>query len=287
MRLDHANVLLTGASRGLGVTIACALARRGADLGLAARGAAELEAVAARVAGFGRRVEVVPTDVADPVALERLVERARAALGGVDVLVNNAGIEQVGFYEDLPVAEIDRYLAVNLRAPMVLTRRLLPDMLARNRGHIVDVASLAGLGPVAYGEPYGATKAGLIGFSRSLRGTLKDRRSAVSCSVVCPGFVRDAGMYAEHTRDYGVAAPMTMGTCTPAEVADAVVRAVEQDLPEVIVNGRPIRPILTVGTASPRLAEWLAKRLDAAKVFRKIAERRRAQASGRPPARQP
>jgi short-subunit dehydrogenase len=282
--IENCRAVLTGASRGIGVVIAEALADAGAELVVAARSAQELDEVAERVSRRGRRVVAVPTDVADQAALERLVASARRELGGIDLLVNNAGIETFAYYEDLSVAEIDRYLAVNLRAPMQLSRMVLPEMLERNRGHLVHIASLAGLGPTPYGEPYGATKAGLVGFSRSLRASLQSRGKTVGSSVVCPGFVVDTGMYANAQRDYGAQAPAQMGKCTPQAVADAVISAIEEDQAEVIVNSMPVRPLLAVGAVSPRLLEWLTKKFNAEKVLREVADGRRATHGAQAPA---
>ena len=165
-------------------------------------------------------------------------------------------------------------MAVNLTAPMLLARLLLPSMLAANRGHIVNIASLAGLGAAAFSEPYGATKHGLVGFTRALRASLQTRGSAVSASVICPGFVSDAGMYHDMHTHEGVVAPRTMGTCTPEAVAAAALRAIERDEPEVIVNGKAVRHLLALGVAFPRLVERLAKRLHVHELFHELARQR-------------
>jgi short-subunit dehydrogenase len=281
LELKGSRALVTGASRGLGVLIAGTLAERGVDLVLAARNEKELAAVAGKVARPGQRVVAVPTDVGDRAALERLVERARAELGEIDLLVNNAGIEHSGFYEDLSLDDLDAMLRVNLGAPMWLTRLLLPDMLARDRGHIVNVSSLAGLGPNAFGEPYGATKAGLVGFTRSLRGTLQARGSKVSASSICPGFVTDTGMYARGHEDYGAVAPRTLGTVAPQAVADAVIRAVERDEAQLIVNEMPVRPFLAIGAVAPRVVEWFSGKLKLHQTLRAVAEKRREERRGK------
>jgi len=281
--LTNTRAILTGASRGLGVVIADTLAQQGVDLVLAARNLHELEDVAAQVARHGRKVVVVPTDVGDRDALGRLHERARAELGEIDLLVNNAGIEHSSYYEDLTLDELQLMLQVNLGAPMLLTRMVLPDMLARDRGHVVNVASLGALAPNAYGESYGGTKAGLVGFTRSLRVSLKNRGSAVSASVICPGFVRETGMYANGQREHGVQAPSILGTCTPGAVAAAVVRAIEDDEAQIIVNGRPVRPFLALGALSPALLDWFAEKLKINQTLRVLADGRRAERRQRPP----
>ena len=176
--------VVTGASKGIGVHIARALAKRGMNLVLAARSQAELEAVKAEVEGIGVKAIVVQTDVSDKAALRALVDAAKAEFGEIDVLVNNAGIESVFRYHALEFEEIEEILDVNLRAPMLLTWLVLPGMLARGEGHIVNIASMAGKVGPAFSEPDGATKAGLIGFTQSLRGSYQDQ--GVSASVVIP-----------------------------------------------------------------------------------------------------
>ncbi len=274
--LTKSRAILTGASRGIGPVLADALAARGVDLVLAARSEAGLEEVRAKLERHGRRVLTLATDVGQREQLERLVEFAQRKLGPIDLLVNNAGIEQTSYYEGLELDAIEQFIAVNLTAPMLLTRLLLPSMLAANRGHVVNIASIAGLGPAAFNEPYCASKHGLVGFTRSLRASLKAHGSAASASAICPGFVSDAGMYQDVHVRYGVVAPPQLGTCTPGAVAQAMLRAIERDEPEVIVNGKAIRHLLTLGMAFPRLSEWLVKRLDANRVSRELAELREA-----------
>ena len=266
--------ILTGASRGIGVLIARQLAARGVHLALAARDAAALEALRDELVASGARAIAVPTDVSDPAALAALVAATEEQLGPVDLLVNNAGIENAAAFEVLEPSEIDRFLAVNLAGPLHLARLVLPGMLARDRGHIVNVASLAGLGPTAFGECYAATKHGLVGFTRSLRASSQASGSAVSASAVCPGFVRDVGMYHQMREDGGRAAPAILGTCSPDAVARGVVRAIERDLPDVIVNPGPMRLFFAIQATLPRFFEWVLLRIGAHGVFASTAEAR-------------
>src|SRR5436309_7263265 len=120
---------------------------------------------------------------------------------------------------------------LNLTAPMLLTHRVLPGMLERGRGHIVFIASLAGkLGP-AYEAPYAATKAGLIGLTQSLRA--EHLKAPVGFSVVCPGFVAGEGMY-QRMVDEGIESNRLLGTTTIEKVAEGVVEAIREDLPQVV-----------------------------------------------------
>lgn len=255
--------LVTGASRGLGLAITSALAARGARLVLAARSVDGLERTVASVRSGGGVAEAVPTDLEDPEARERLVREAEERVGPIDLLVNNAGLESIGRFEELDPADLERVIALNLTVPLQLTRRVLPGMLERGRGHVVNVASLAGLAVMAHNEAYSASKFGLVGFTRALRASLQHEGRAVSASAVCPGFVLGEGMFAEQQREQGASAPVFVGSTTPEKVAAAVVRATERDLPEVIVNSGPMRPLLAVATLAPSLGEWLAPKFGA------------------------
>ncbi len=273
--LSLCGAVITGASKGVGVVLAEALAARGARLVLAARDEAALEAVAARLRATGAQVEVVPTDVSDPASLHRLAERSLALLGSVELLVNNAGVDSVGHYAEAAEEDIHHSLQVNLAGPMLLTRLLLPQMLEHGRGHVVNIASLAGLAPSAFNEPYCATKHGLVGFTLSLRASLQAMESNVSASVICPGFISDAGMYATQSKQFGVSAPGWLGTVTPEAVARAVLDAIASDRAEAVVSRTPVRPLLMLRALAPKALEWLVRALNANALFRKVADARR------------
>ena len=215
--------ILTGASRGVGVYDARALAKEGMNLVLAARDAPGLDACRKEVEAQGVRSISVPIDLRDPAAPAELVKRAQGAFGEIDVLVNNAGIEDIGVLEATDPQSILDSIAVNLTAPILLTRLLLPGMLERDRGHIVNIASLAGITPNAYSEVYAATKHGVVGFTRSLRATVdgERKRSAVGFSSICPGFISTVGMAEEMRVNYGVIPPAMLGVSHPETVARA------------------------------------------------------------------
>src|SRR6266446_2045991 len=160
-------------------------------------------------------------------------------------------------------------IAINLEAPMILSRLVLPGMLERRSGHIVNVSSLAGKAGPAFQEPYAATKAGLIAFTASLRATY--RGSGVSASVISPGFV-EAGIYANLKARTGYAAPVVLGTSAPETVPRAVIRAVERNIPEVIINSIPIRPLLVLNLLLPSFGEWLTHKTGASDFFGRVAK---------------
>jgi len=281
---EGAVVLITGASRGLGPVIAEAFSQRGARLVLVARDATALERVASGMRARGASVLCVPTDLADQAQLARLVARCHAELGRIDVLVNNAALEQVDCLEQLSAEDTTQYINVNLTAPIQLSRLVLADMLARDTGHIVNLSSVAGFGGAAFGETYGATKAGLVGFTRSLRASLKTRGSAVSASVICPGFVSDTGMFADLQRAHALRAPAILGTCTPRDVARAVLRAIERDTPEAFVGRRPLRLMFAIGLLFPRLLERLSRVFGVHALFLRAVNERGESSNTRRPA---
>jgi short-subunit dehydrogenase len=266
--------LVTGASHGIGTHIARALAAEQMQLVLAARSEAELEALAEQLRQAGCRVLVVPTDVGDRAALEALVEAAGREWGGVDLLVNNAGTMPVGAYHRFEAGELERFLQVNFASPLLLTRMVLPGMLAQGRGHIVNIASLAGKVAVADLDPYCAIKAGLTHLTAALRASY--RGSGVSASAVCPGFVRETGVYHQVQQDTGVQTPLLLGSSPPGKVAAAVVRAVKRDQPEVLVNPLPVRPVLALQALFPALTEriWPLAGTDLFQKASRVYERR-------------
>lgn len=252
--------LVTGATGGLGAAIARALSARGAGVVLSGRRRDALEPLAAELRG-----RAVVADLAAADGPERLV----AEVGSVDVLVANAGLPASGPVTDFSLEEIDRALAVNLRAPMALARLLVPGMVQRGGGHLVFVSSLSGKVAAAGSAVYSATKFGLRGFAHGLRQDL--RGSGVGVSTVFPGFIRDAGMFA----DTEVELPPGTGTRSPAEVGDAVVRAVERDLAEVDVASVALRASTVLAAIAPELTAALGRRLGAERVAGEMAAAQR------------
>lgn len=276
MKIRHGDVaLITGASRGIGRHIALTLGARGMNLVLAARSQEGLDAVADEVrAASGVTVWTLTVDLADRAQAAELVERAEAVAGSVDVLVNNAGLETAARPDEVTVDELATMTDVNLLAPMVLTRAALPGMLRRGRGHVVNVASVAGLLAAAYQESYNATKFGLVGFTRALRLTAQDAGWAIGASAVCPGFMAGEGMFADMQKEYGITAPKAAEALPVELVGAAVVKAVEKDLSEVIVMRGPARMLVAASHLAPRPFERLVARLGLATPFRMVADGR-------------
>ena len=267
--LKGKNAILTGASRGIGTYVAREMAGHGINLVLAARSAEALESVRADCERFGVKAIAVPCDVTSRSDLQRLVATAERELGSIDILVNNAGVELVERLRYLSLDQVDQQLTVNLNAPIWLTRMVLPGMLERRSGAIVNMASLAGKGGVAYSTIYSASKHGLVGFTESLG--LELEGTGVTVGVVCPGLVDEAGMWAAHKAE-GAKAPPMAGQVAPQKVADAVMRVIG-GVPEVIVNATPMKPLLAFGSVAPGLKRRVIRAMKIDTMFREEADR--------------
>jgi short-subunit dehydrogenase len=212
-------------------------------------------------AGLGEPAQVLAADLSDAANAASLAERA----GAVDVLVANAALPASGSIDGFTPEELDRAIDVNLRAPLQLTHALLPGMVARGRGHFVYVSSLSGKVASHGSAIYSATKFGLRGFASGLREDLHD--TGVGVTVVFPGFVSGAGMFAEAD----VRLPRYVGTCTPEQVAAAVVRGVEEDKAELDVAPFGLRAGAFLSSIAPVTAARLQRRLGSERLASKIA----------------
>jgi short-subunit dehydrogenase len=172
--------LVTGASSGIGAAFARALSRRGHSLLLVARRRERLEALAAELG----RAEVLAADLGDPADVDRVAARADA-LGDLELVVNNAGFGTRGAFASLDAARELDMVRLNVLAPLTLTHRLLPSLLARKRGGVINIASIGAFQPVPFMATYGATKAFVLSWSEALAEELRGSGLHVLC--VCPG----------------------------------------------------------------------------------------------------
>ena len=230
--------LVTGTSRGIGRSIARSLADAGYNLVLASRSGAEDEVLASELRASGTAAVAVSTDVTDPASLKRLVSVAQREFGKVDVLVNNAGGDPQREFDQMSWAENEDIFRLNVLAPMQLTHLLLPGMIARGKGHIVNISSLAGRVAFPYTEAYAAAKDGLIGFTRVLRNDYRSR--GVSASVIVLGAIRDAGQGQRTSDELGFEMPR-YSTAPATAVGKAVVKAIRLDRAELVVMPGPGR----------------------------------------------
>jgi short-subunit dehydrogenase len=221
MKVAGARVLVTGASSGVGAATARAMARAGAELVLAGRDRVRLAAVAAETGG-----QALPGDITTDAGL--LAERA----GRVDVLVNNAGVGWAGAFAEMPQERLEGLVAVNLTAPIRLTRLLLPGMIEAGRGHVVFVTSIAGAIGVGREAVYSAAKAGLAVFAEALRDELREY-PGIGVSVVLPGVV-DTPFFERRGTPYDRRRPVPI---PPERVARRIVAAVRNGRAESYVPG--------------------------------------------------
>lgn len=245
MEIEGKTVLLTGATGGLGRAMAHRLAGAGATLIASGRQEDALTELADELPGSGHSIAVC--DLGQPDAATRLA----ATLGPVDCLVANAALPATGRLTELSEEQVARMLRVNLESPILLTQALLPGMLDRGRGKVVVIGSLAGKAGSPRSSIYNASKFGLRGFVFGLGGDLVG--TGVSASVVAPGFVSEAGMFA----DSGAKAPGMIGTATPPQVADAVMKAIAGERIEIMVAPFKGRAIAHIALASPSLSHRL------------------------------
>jgi uncharacterized protein len=256
VQISGSTALLTGATGGIGHAIARALAGRGAKLILTGRRTDVLDPLAGEL---GARALAV--DLSERAEVARLLGEA----GDVDILVANAALPGSGRVEDYSVQEIDRVLDVNLRAPIVLAQGLLPRMIERRSGQLVFISSLAGKAATPNTSLYNASKFGLRGFAGALRADLHG--SGVGVTTVFPGFISDAGMFA----DADVKLPSGVGTRTPEQVAEAVVKGIEEDRGEIDVAPLPLRISTVFASLSPETASRFARRMGSDEISRQMA----------------
>jgi NAD(P)-dependent dehydrogenase (short-subunit alcohol dehydrogenase family) len=189
MKLADRIAVVTGAAKGMGRDICLTLAREGANLAIAAREPAPLEALGAEISAIGRRAIAVPTDVTNEAAVERLVTRTRDTFGRIDILVNAAGI--TGPIET-PVWEIkaddfDQVIAVNVRGTFLPTKHVLPTMIKQRYGKIVNISGTSGLRGYKYRAAYSSSKWALRGFTRTV--ALEAGPYNINVNALHPGIV--------------------------------------------------------------------------------------------------
>jgi short-subunit dehydrogenase len=258
--------ILTGASRGIGVHIAQALSQRGVTIAGVARSVDGLKQTRDLLTQNGSNFYPFPFDLRETEKLPELVSAIRDQLGRIDFLINNAGLERYRHYQHVEAEELQFILRTNLLAPMELTRLVLPEMIEQGRGHVVNIASLAGKKGVAYNSIYSASKGGLVLWTDGLRQELAG--TPVHISVICPGYIAETGMF----YDSGGKPPPLLGMSKPQKVAEAVIQALETGSTELIVNPGPIRPLLALNQLFPKVGDWVVKKFGVVAMSKKRAE---------------
>lgn len=249
MSLEGQRILITGAAGGIGQQVARMLASRRAKLALLDRDAESLGALAAELQQLGGIVEAFPVDLLDDKAREIVLVGAMEALGGIDMLVNIAGLLSFRPYADEDPGRLDALLRLNLGVPMQLSRAVLPQLIEQGSGRIVNVGSTFGSIGFAYFAAYSASKAGLRGFSEALRRELAD--TGVGVTYVAPRAVKtplnsDAVMR--------MAERVKMNMDAPEWVAARIVEAMEKGRKEVFL-GFPESLFVRINAILPRLVD--------------------------------
>ncbi|MGI9428756.1 MAG: SDR family NAD(P)-dependent oxidoreductase [Bythopirellula sp.] len=253
--LRNKSALVTGAASGIGRAIALGLAREKVDLFLLDIDEVGLVDVVSMVKQ--ERVEAIARrcDVSDPAQIKSSVSHILDRWGGVDILVNNAGITYYGETAQMSTEHCEKLLAINLHAPIHLTRELLPSLLARNEAHVLNVASFFGLIGTRRLSAYTASKFGLVGFSESLRAEYG--RVGLGVTALCPGFV-DTNLFATaplgSDQQVQKQPPKWMLT-TPEKIAARAVKAIQRNDAQVVMQ--PYAKLAHLGKRFvPRLLDW-------------------------------
>ena len=186
-RFDGKVALVTGAGRGIGKAVALSLAKLGCRVVLAARTSEELEGVKLEIQNDKGIAIAVPTDLTRDEDIENLVAESLRQFGAVDILINNAGWGKRASVVRSKIADWDQTLRVNLRAPMLLAQKLLPAMIEKGEGAVINIGSVSGKSGEANGAAYSASKFGLIGFTQSLFEEVREQ--GIKVAVILPGFV--------------------------------------------------------------------------------------------------
>lgn len=263
-------VVVTGASSGIGRSIATAFAERGAHVVLVARREARLRELADELVHLAASTLVIAADVGRTDDLERVAQQTLEKYGRVDVLVNNAGVGGSGRFDAQPSEHVAKLIDVNLYAPLYLTRLFLPTFREQNSGHIVFISSMAGEMRVGGSNTYAATKAGLSAFADALRRELLPTQ--IHVANVLPGFTHTP-MVSTQTRAEALRQLRKQGLMLPGmrydepqDVALAVVNAVRYRQSTVMMGGALLRVLAWVARLSPQTIDTLQKNVAVGKM---------------------
>ena len=233
MQLDGARCVVTGATQGIGRAIALQLGAEGAKLAVCSRSADKVARVVDELESQGVAAYGAACDVGSEDDVARFHAGARKTLGGVDALINNAGLAHFGPVAEMTTAQFDETMAVNVRGVFLMSRVFLSDLI-ESRGHIVNIASLAGRNAIPNGAAYAAAKHAVLGFSKSM--FLETRKTGLRVTAICPGSV-----VTPFFDKAGVTIDRPEAKLQPQDVADAVIGVL--NLPErALISELDIRP---------------------------------------------
>jgi len=253
--MEERTVLITGASSGIGAATARWLARQGMRVVLTARRQDRLEALAHEIRARGGTALVIPADLTNPSDRQALVRRVEETWGPVEVLINNAGFGYYGTVEETPWEVIERMFTVNILAMIHLVQLVLPGMRRRGRGHIINIASVAGYISAPPLTVYSATKFAVVGFSEGLRRELEPH--GIHVTVISPGPVRTE--FGRVASGLAVDPGEVPGGLDPEAVARAIARALRRPVREIVIPARYV-PAIWINRTMPGLVDWGAAR---------------------------
>ena len=250
-RIKNSVVLITGASRGLGRQLAMGIAKKGGRVIALARNEDKLKELVSEIHEAGGEAIALPADLTDLPALACVAQKAEQVWGSVDILINNAGCVNFLPLQDYSLEEMQKLFNLNVLSGIELARLLLPSMLSKKKGHIVNVSSISGKVGSPYGNVYAASKAALINWTHAQR--IELQQSGVFVSLICPSYLSGLGAVV----DLGLKTPKLIPKNQPERVVRLMIYAIETNQAEaVIVPGFfPARPLLALSQMFPTLQD--------------------------------
>lgn len=242
--LQGRRVLITGGSRGLGLVMARRLVHLKARIAICARDRNELERARIELAAAGGDILTVACDVTDREQVEKMVDTVRRRFGGIDVLINNAGVIEVGPMEAMEIREYEESMSTHFWGPLYTTLAVVPEMKRRGSGRIVNISSIGGKVSFPHLLPYCASKFALVGLSEGLRAELA--KDGIAVTTVCPGLIRTGGhghviVKGDHQAEFdwfSLIDTLPLTSMSAERAADRIITAIELGKAEVLLSGQ-------------------------------------------------